>query len=89
MRDQTPEQKQADKELGEAIKNQARAYGQQGLLMDWVVITSHHADDGNGNTYTGIDWSTSPDLPYYRNLGLLEFVRERIHDDIREQLEND
>lgn len=79
----TDEQKAADRALEEAIDRMSKAYGEEGLLMEWVVITAHHIDDGEGGSATGIDYFASDDLPVYRMQGLIEFVRDRLKDVIR------
>lgn len=83
--ERTEEQKAADKNLEEAIDLVGKAYGEEGLLMEWVVVTANHTTDSFGKTYTSVDWFCSDDLPYYRTQGLLGFTLDRIKDHISEE----
>lgn len=76
--DRTKEQLDADRNLEEAIAANARAYGEAGLLMEWVVVASHHITGDDGAGYTAVNYTLSDGLPYYRILGLLNFATKRV-----------
>ena len=77
MDDRTPEQRNADRALEEAIDASAKAYGEEGLLIEWVVVAAHHLDDGN-DTFTSVNWTVSDGLPIYRLMGLINFAGRQI-----------
>lgn len=78
----TPEQVEADEALTAAIQRVIAVRYPDDLpfaLTEYVVITSQHRwdDDGEGVTAVGALYRDD-DVPYHRALGLLEYATARI-----------
>lgn len=71
----TPEQKAADDGLDEAIRACMKAEGQEelGVVVDHMVIVASTNFDGE-DSLSSISFFTSGDIPYYRMLGMLDFI---------------
>lgn len=71
------EQKAAYRRLDEAIREVAATEGSDGVMTEWVVVTSHQRLDSDGDSMTQIG-KLLPDgggtVPYHHLMGLLDYV---------------
>lgn len=69
----------ADARFEEAIRDYLAAYGEgDGLLMEWVLLTSQHSSSDDGTTSTAVGNWVAPDQPLHRSLGLLDYQATRL-----------
>lgn len=77
----TPEQVDADDALSAAIERVLQVYddGDAWILTEYVVVTSQHRydDDGEGLTAVGALYRDG-DVPTHRALGLLDYAATRL-----------
>lgn len=77
--DRTPEQKAADTAFEDAIRALLAAYGAtEGPLMEWILLTAQHVDEGDGTTATATSHWVAPGQPLHRSLGLLGYSETRV-----------
>ena len=71
----TPEQKAADEGLNEAIHACMKAEGQEdlGVVVDHMVIVATANFEGD-DSLSSISFFSGGDIPYYRMLGMLDFI---------------
>jgi hypothetical protein len=75
-----PELKPAYERLADAVEEVVRLEGAQGVLTEWVLVTStqRYDQDGDGLTQVGI---TLPNgggqVPFHRVMGLLDYALTR------------
>lgn len=62
----------AQQTLHDAIDSLNKLCGDEGLLMEWVIVECRHIMEGDGRSYTGQTLIVSEDLPAYRKIGLLK-----------------
>lgn len=62
----------AQQTLHDAIDTLNKLCGDEGFLMEWVVIECRHIAEDDGRTYTGQTVIVSENLPAYRKIGLLK-----------------
>lgn len=75
----TPEQTAADQALEDAIRAHQQAYDvAAGVLMEWVVITTQHVDDGHHQA-TSLGWSCPYAQPMHRTAGLVHYAEVRLN----------
>jgi hypothetical protein len=83
----TPEQVAADEALTAAIEQALAAYGDgvPSVLSEYVVVTSQHRfdDEGDGLTAVGCLYRDG-DVPTHRALGLIEYAATRMRKEIAE-----
>lgn len=79
MSDTEKRRKEADEKLEEAIKEymEANDHG-EGLLVDWLLITAQHFDEGDGSTATANAIYGPPHQRMYHALGLLDYATIKI-----------
>lgn len=71
--------KDANDKLEEAIKEYMEAHEHnEGLLVDWVLVTAQHFDEGDGNTATANAIYGPPNQRLYHALGLLDYAIVKI-----------
>ena len=84
----TPEQVEADDNLTAAIERVLAAYDEVGdayVLAEYLVITSQHRFDEQGDGITAVGYFTRDcDVPLHRSLGLAEYVSTRLRKRIAE-----
>ncbi|TBL44255.1 hypothetical protein EYA84_02095 [Verrucosispora sp. SN26_14.1] len=77
----TPDQVAADEALTAAIEQALHAYsdGEPWVLTEYVVVTSQHRfdDDGEGLTAVGTLYRDG-DVPLHRALGLVDYAAVRM-----------
>jgi hypothetical protein len=79
--DRTPEQREADAQLAEAVDRVAEAYGEQSagwVTTEYVVIWARQGwdDDGDPSTVVGTAVPENT-VPIHRLLGLFEYAAVR------------
>jgi hypothetical protein len=83
--DQSPELKAAYRRLQEAVEEVGRLEGFEGVLTEWVVITSLQRYDAEGAGLTQIGTIVTDgtgEVPYHRLMGLLDYALTRMRADI-------
>ena len=82
------EVRKAHTEFEEAIKKFIKVRDgeneDEGLLVDWSLVTAHHFDNGDGASLTAVGWYAPLDQRLYQQLGLLEFAATRVRKFIAE-----
>ena len=74
-----PVLKAAYRQLEDAILAVARLEGFDGILTEWVVLTSHHHFDDDGDTISQNGKLLPPGLiPLHHVMGLLDFELTRL-----------
>lgn len=76
-----PELKAAYVRLEEAIRGVSELDGYEGVMTEWVIVTSHQRfdEDGDGVTQYGILLPEGGgQTPHHRVLGLLDFQLTRL-----------
>ncbi|MGY0065235.1 hypothetical protein ACWY4P_53945 (plasmid) [Streptomyces sp. LZ34] len=85
MTEQSPELKAAYRRLEDAVSEVGRLEGFDGVLTEWIVITSLQRYDADGDGLTQIG-TLVPDgtgqVPYHRLMGLLDYTLTRMRADI-------
>jgi hypothetical protein len=77
--DRTPEQRAADTAFEAAIQALRAAYDEtEGMLMEWVVLTSQHIAEDDGSSSTAVSRWVAPGQPLHRSLGLLDYGATRL-----------
>lgn len=63
--------------IEESLKRISVLQSRDGLLTDWLVLSSVQSFDDAGDATTNVGWHTNPEsgIPYHRMLGLIEHVR--------------
>lgn len=84
----------SDEDLGQrieqAISDILTDVGQDGMLVDWVVVTHQIKLGGPGEgDESSTGYFASEDQPSYRTLGLLDFGRTSVIKDIHDAMEDD
>lgn len=77
----TAEQTAADEALTAAIERVLQAYddGHAWILTEYVVVTSQHRFDDDGDPLTAVGvLPRDGDVPLHRSLGLVEYVSTRL-----------
>lgn len=64
--------------LDAAIREYLRATGNEGVVVDWVVLATQQFYDENGGGYTATNNIVPPNQPLYRSLGLIEYAAARV-----------
>lgn len=62
----------AQQVLHDSIDSLNKLCGDEGLLMEWVVVECRHIMEDDGTAYTGQTVIVSDGLPAYRKIGLLK-----------------
>lgn len=74
-----PDLKAAYQHLEDAILTVARLEGFEGVLTEWVVLTSHHRFDDDGSTISQNGKLLPPgQTPHHHIMGLLDFELTRL-----------
>lgn len=69
----------ADERFEDAIRDYLAAYDESdGLLMEWVLITTQHQAHDDGRTSTAVGRWVPDDQPLYRSLGMLDYQATRL-----------
>lgn len=77
----TPEQAAADDALTAAVERVLHAYsnGDAWVLAEYVVVTSQHRFDDDGDPCTAVGvLMRDDDVPVHRALGLVEYASTRL-----------
>lgn len=79
MNDDMSERKMAEENLEEAIKDFLATCGHdEGLLVDWMLVTAHHIDSGDGDTWTANGIYGPREQPIYRAAGLVTYAQIKV-----------
>lgn len=70
--ERTSEQREAADRLHDAIDALNKAYDDEGLLIEWVIVEVRHIARDDGTTATHQSLIQSDNLPQYRRIGLLD-----------------
>ena len=72
--------------IEESLKRIIKAQGREGLLTDYVILSTVQSIDDDGAMLTNTGWHTNPGngIPYHRMLGLIEYIKALM---IREAIE--
>ena len=67
--------------LQEAIRDYLGSRGHtDGVLMDWVIVTSQHVVNPQGGSATNLAFHTSEDMALHRVAGLIRYADIRIEE---------
>lgn len=80
--DLSPEQHAAYRQLDESIAALHHAFGDPGLLVEWVLITTLTDPQNDGTDRVATSWFGSTNQPLYRALGLVDYAATLIRDQI-------
>lgn len=77
-------------EVERAISELMADFGQEGLLVDWVVVTHQVAPGGPGEAdAVATSYFSNDYQPRYRTLGLLDYGRTSVIKEIHDDMDGD
>ncbi|MFJ1993080.1 hypothetical protein [Streptomyces asiaticus] len=85
MTDPSPELKAAYQRLEDAITDVGRLEGAEGVLTEWMVVTSLQRYDADGDGLTQIATLVpegGSQVPYHRLMGLLDYALTRMRAEV-------
>lgn len=72
--------------IEESLRKITALQRREGLLTDWIILSSVQSFDREGNATTNVGWCTNPEggIPYHRMLGLIEYAKTMLQQEVLE-----